>query len=66
MGPSALRHSKIYELNIEKGVVRKASSRKDFYLQYIDFLRCKQIIIADRKSAGDCFVLFDKLEFVTL
>ena len=41
-----------------------AGSHKEVYSWSVDLLRCKQIIIADRKSAGDCFILFDKLEFI--
>ena len=45
---------------------QKSGSHKEVCLWYVGLLRCKQIIIADRKSAGDCFILFDKLEFVEL
>ena len=44
----------------------KSGSHKEVCLWYVGLLRCKQIIIADRKSAGDCFILFDKLEFIAI
>ena len=41
----------------------KDGSHKEVYSWSVDLLRCKQIIIADRKSAGDCFILLGKLKF---
>ena len=53
-----------YAAEITKKAEAMRTSHKEVYLQYVDLLRCKQIIIADRSSAGDCFILFDKLELV--
>ena len=49
-----------------KKSTEKSGSHKDVCLWYVGLLRCEQIMIADRKSAGDCFILFDKLELVNL
>jgi len=56
----AVRRAKI---RTPKNRRARAGSHKEVCLWYVGLLRCKQIIIADRKSAGDCFILFDKLEF---
>lgn len=44
-----------------KSSLTKASSHKEVVLQDVDLLRYKQIINADRKSAGVRFILLDKM-----